>query len=131
MRPEGRAQIELSIRENQLPPAALASFDAGTLTPTFADSVKYDIDHRVSVAEHWVTGGGHLASDEDRRSHARDLVNLKWVTAASNRGKGSASTGGQRFEYADQPWVGPEFSSARESADRLSIAGTPYILEPQ
>jgi hypothetical protein len=129
-REDQREQVELMIAHNQLPESARNAFANRTLTPQFVKNVEYDIDHRVSLAEHWVKGGGHLVTDEDRRAHARDLVNLKWVTMASNRGKGSASETGERYEYSDQPWVGPGFTSARESPDHSSIGGIPYGLNP-
>jgi len=126
MRAEGREQVLLSVAHHQLPQSAVEDFDNHKLTPTYADALEYDVDHKVSIAEHWVRRKGNDMSDEDRKNHATSSSNLKWIARKPNESKGSKSDEGDRSNFRDMPWVGPQFTSARESSDQKSIDGEPY-----
>ncbi len=126
-RSEAREQIQLSIREQQAPPSMLTDFDHGTLTPHSIDHIDYDVDHKVSIADHWVSHGGNKMSDDDRYKHATSQENLKWMVRKENERKGSKpSADAKRAEFRSMPWVSKEFTSAKESPDRKSIDGERY-----
>ena len=129
---ERRAIVEQWVRDNKLPPEALDALAARTLTPAWVTAnVEYHVDHKYSLAQHWVERG-HNSGDSERRDKAGNLDNLDLKTAQANLSKGSAgvvvgTNDEQRFHYSDHPWVGTDFQSDLVANGGLTIDGEPFL----
>ena len=92
---------------------------------------RYDIDHRVSLAEHWQYHNGNDVGDNERRSHATNPSNLNLILRRANRSKGAAleSAPEERAQFSRKFWVGLSFTSehAENNASRAkTIDGQPF-----
>ncbi|MGW2564419.1 phage tail protein [Streptomyces sp. NPDC001514] len=125
-RTEAHEEIGRNIAAGLLPTSALEAYEKRQFTSKWLSKVQYHVDHDESIAEHWVTKGGNNVGDDERRSHATNVTNLKWVTKEYNLSKGSKGAGGKTYNYVDMRWVGTGFSSSHESSDKKSIDGKPY-----
>jgi len=67
--------------------------------------LKYDVDHKRSLAAHWIAKGWNT-DDETRREAAFDMENLELLDRSANRSKGSGE-GRERYDRL----IGPEFTS--------------------
>jgi hypothetical protein len=130
-----RAEVQGWINANILPAEALDVLPSRALTPRWVlENVEYHIDHKYSLAQHWVETG-HNSADRERREIAGDFDNLAWIHARANLAKGSAgavvgANDEQRFHYSDHPWVGPEFQSDLVADSGRTIAGEPFLDGP-
>ncbi len=83
--------------------------------------VKYEVDHKDDLTKRWNTGGtsgktaGHNTNDSDRSFQLTELKNLRLVTKEFNN---------SRSKGRYQKWVGPDFTSAKESNGKLN--GKPF-----
>ncbi|WP_405188231.1 hypothetical protein [Streptomyces anulatus] len=91
--PAARSRLERLERLDKLPEGALDLFDKGKLTVKEIERTKYDVDHRIPLAQHWSTDG-HGQGDEERREHCVDETEWRLITAKKNR---SLQAGGYQF----------------------------------
>jgi hypothetical protein len=131
---EQRAQIEAWIAAGKVPPEALTALQSKQFTTSWMrNNVTYHIDHKLSLAQHWVQTG-HNCDDATRQGVAGNFENLDWITARANLSKGSLGAvvgdGDEaRFHYTDHPWVGPSFTSSLVTDGGKKIQGQAFLDE--
>lgn len=74
------------------------------------NSIEYHVDHKVSLAEHWESGG-YDKSDDERWSHAIQIGNLELVTKKYNLEKSSKKANSDEKAKYQPRWIGLNFSS--------------------
>jgi len=75
-----------------------------------------EIDHKVSLARHWVTTTANNTSDAPRRAIAVDPSNLERVTKNYN-----ARKGGEGHQVSKKAYVEAEFESALAASKKRSV----------
>jgi hypothetical protein len=134
LRDDARAIVKRYHDEKLVPPNALQVFDAGGFNKAYVNAIQFDVDHKVSIAEHWITGGNNT-TDSVRHTHTYADNNLQWMERTFNRSKGATQSGddGEAQEAArilTQPWVGPAFTSDLAEGGKvgaITIDGQPFL----
>jgi hypothetical protein len=106
--------------------------DIVTFNPnSIYNSIKYHVDHKVSLAEHWESGG-YYKSDNERWDHATQTDNLELVTKEYNLEKSSKKANSDEKAKYQPRWVGLNFSSHLAQDDQKNppartIEGKPFL----
>jgi hypothetical protein len=87
----------------------------------------WDVDHDLSLAQHWSLHSGNNVGQDQRNTIVTNPENLTFVLAGPNRSWGSRNASGQTVTYLG--WVGPDFHSDKEGADRRTFNGKPFTDE--
>lgn len=115
-------------REDKFIPS---SADIVTFDPDWIinGAIKYHLDHKISLAEHWQHRSGNLVGDSERWSHTTSENNLELVTKVFNERKSSSVGGGDDIARFQPRWVGLTFTShlAESNRDKAKrIDGQPF-----
>ena len=99
---------------------AMIAWERGLLM-TYYEETKYDVDHKVPLAQHWKEAG-HKTDDEERAEHATAEHNLRLMTRHHNRAKGArvgipgrpgeVEGETESHHFQDIPYVDEDFESA-------------------
>lgn len=107
--------------------SVLSSFDPDWI---INGRISYDLDHTISLAEHWQSGGNNANSDEARHSQTVNRGNLRLILSSSNRRKGSEMSSNPEERARYLRWVGTNFRSqyaANNMENARTIDNQPFL----
>lgn len=93
-------------------------------------TISYEVDHKISLAEHWQSHSGNTTNDQNRWNQATIGSNLEVVTDVYNNRKSSAIGDSNEFARYQPRWVSLTFTSHLAESNRnqaKTIEGQPFL----